>query len=163
MKLTKLFFLLLIICLFGLTNRIFSQSVNPDLDIARLTIFRIHDTCFYERIRKVTDSPAIGDTIRHEKISAAAPLNDNCGSATPLTVNAACINGTTENGTTQAGEVLTPSCVASAFNQTVWYRFVATNVNMYVNINVTSFGGNGALWSPAAWACAVYYLQPHQR
>lgn len=156
MKLTKLFFLLLIVCLLGLTNRIFSQSVNPDLDIARLTIFRIHDTCFYERIRKVTDSPAIGDTIRHEKISAAAPSNDNCGSATPLTVNAACINGTTENGTTQAGEALTPSCVASAFNQTVWYSFVATNVNMYVNINVTSFGGSGALWSPTAWASAVY-------
>ncbi len=156
MKPTKLLYILLLTIFFGMKLEVFSQTVNPDLDLARSTIFSNHDTCIYERLRKPIDSALLFDTIQNEKLSAAAPANDNCGSATPLTVNAACVNGTTENGTTQGSEVTTPSCVASAFNQTVWYSFVATNVNMYVNINVTSFGGNGALWSPTAWASAVY-------
>ncbi|MFM7217446.1 MAG: hypothetical protein ACKO1U_05455, partial [Bacteroidota bacterium] len=58
------------------------------------------------------------------------PANDDCNSAAPLTVNAACTSGTTDQGTVQAGESTTPGCVTSAFTQTVWYRFVATSTTM---------------------------------
>ncbi len=55
----------------------------------------------------------------------AQPANDNCSNATNLTVNAACIAGTTAAGTVQAGEVTAPSCAGGTFNQTVWYKFTA--------------------------------------
>src|SRR5690349_14909023 len=86
----------------------------------------------------------------------AQPANDNCANATNLTVNAVCIAGTTETGTVQGGEVTSPSCAGGAFNQTVWYKFTATATHMYVQLNLTTFGGNGATWGPGYWTCVVY-------
>ncbi|MFM9028514.1 MAG: T9SS type A sorting domain-containing protein [Bacteroidota bacterium] len=84
------------------------------------------------------------------------PTNDDCNAATTLTVNAGCTNGTTEFGITQLGESTTPGCVTNAFSQTVWYRFTATAPSMFVQLNVTGYGGSGATWGPANWACVVY-------
>ena len=89
--------------------------------------------------------------------AVAPPTNDACGSATLLTVNAACLNGTTDQGTVQTGEVLQPSCAQTAFTQTVWYSFVATSTTMFVQLNTTgTFYGSGATWYPNNWASAVY-------
>ena len=109
------------------------------------------------KLRRAETITEIQTTNRFNRQQAViAPGNDNCASATLIGVNAACISGTTENGTTQAGENLTPPCVGSAFNETVWYRFTATSATMYVQTNLTGFGGSGALWSPTQWAVAVY-------
>ncbi len=70
----------------------------------------------------------------------AAPANDNCASAASITVNASCTSGTTLASTLQGSENLA-SCL-SAFTSTVWYTFVATGTDMYVQIDVTSITGN---------------------
>jgi hypothetical protein len=86
----------------------------------------------------------------------AQPANNNCANATNLSVNAACIAGTTDAATVQAGEVTSPPCAAGAFNQTVWYKFTATSTHMYVQLNLTTFAGSGATWGPGFWTSVVY-------
>ena len=88
--------------------------------------------------------------------SYAQPANDNCANATNLTVNAACVAGTTAAGGTQAGEVTAPSCAGGTFNQTVWYKFTATATHMYVQLVLTTFSGSGATWGPGYWTSVVY-------
>lgn len=69
----------------------------------------------------------------------AQPSNDNCISATLLTVNALPLCGqTTVGATTQVGE--TKPCGATGA-QTVWYKFVATQPNMDVWIDNLVTGG----------------------
>ncbi len=117
----------------------------------------MHESILKERVLQ-----NIHDPIRNLRLNSVAssksvpPANDNCANATVLTVNSACVNGTTDAAGTQSGEALTPSCVTSAFNQTVWYRFTATASRMWVQTEVTTFSGNGTTWGPAAWASAVY-------
>jgi len=86
----------------------------------------------------------------------AQPANNNCANATNLSVNAPCIAGTTDAGTVQGGEVTTPACAAGAFTQSVWYKFTATATHMYVQLNLTTFGGSGATWGPGYWTSVVY-------
>ncbi len=59
----------------------------------------------------------------------AQPANNDCASATSLTVGAACVNGTTASATSQAGEV-TPSC--GVVSQSVWYSFTAASTDMTI-------------------------------
>ena len=89
--------------------------------------------------------------------AVAPPTNDACASATSLVVNAGCVNGTTDQGTIQTGELAQPSCATTAFTQTVWYAFTATSTTMFVQLNTTgTFYGTGATWYPNNWASAVY-------
>lgn len=104
-----------------------------------------HFTCFFLVI-----------TLFSFRAFSQAPANDNCANATNLTVNAACIAGSTENGTVQVGEVTGPSCAGAVFTQTVWYKFTATSTHMYVQLNLTTFGGSGATWAPGYWSSVVY-------
>jgi hypothetical protein len=86
----------------------------------------------------------------------AQPANNDCVNATTLTVNAACIPGTTDAGSVQGGEVTAPSCAGGTFTQSVWYKFTATATHMYVQLNLTTFGGSGATWGPGYWTSVVY-------
>ncbi|MBI3501102.1 MAG: T9SS type A sorting domain-containing protein [Bacteroidetes bacterium] len=76
----------------------------------------------------------------------AQPANDNCASATVLTVNAAAVSGTSASATIEAGEP-TPSC--GTLKQTVWYKFVATATTHEVKINKLSGGctADGVVYS----------------
>jgi hypothetical protein len=67
---------------------------------------------------------------------AQAPANDSCANAIDLTVDAACVSGTTVNSTPDGP---TPSCnTASTGN--VWYKFTATSIQSKVEItNVSGF------------------------
>jgi hypothetical protein len=92
------------------------------------------------------------------KSIAQAPGNDNCASATTLTSGAAPLCAqTTNNGTTQGGEVIASGSVGAAnnFNQTVWYKFVATSANMYVEWEFTGLV-SGATWCSGNASMVVY-------
>jgi gliding motility-associated-like protein len=71
------------------------------------------------------------------------PANDECGGATSLTVNpdfncAAVTAGTTVSAT-QSGSLPSPICgVANAFNDDVWYSFVATSNNHRVQLSAVT-------------------------
>ncbi len=69
-------------------------------------------------------------------ISNAQPSNNNCGSATPLTVNGACVNGTNVAATVQAvpfnEAASTPSCWLTAPNNTVWYSVTPSTTGVHV-------------------------------
>jgi hypothetical protein len=70
----------------------------------------------------------------------APPANDNCANAQPLTSGGACVNGTTVQATVQAGEVF--GCQAPFIpTQTVWYSFVATSTQMYVQTDLLTTSG----------------------
>lgn len=60
----------------------------------------------------------------------------SCANALPLTVNAACVAGTTCQGGAQG-----PSTCLYTGSQCSWYRFTATAASMYVNIDVTTTDG----------------------
>lgn len=84
----------------------------------------------------------------------AQPANNNCGSATTLTPDAACTSGTTLNANTQASE----NCAASGGGitpRTVWYQFTATNDSMVLGIvltNTTNCATQYSVYGPNA-AC----------
>src|SRR3990170_5466756 len=81
----------------------------------------------------------------------AQPANNNCASATVLTVGAAPIAGTSAAATIEVGEP-TPSC--GLLKQSVWYKFVATATSHAVSINKT--GGaciaDGVVYSGTCFA-----------
>jgi len=64
-------------------------------------------------------------------------LNNDCVNAIALVVNDACVIGNT-CGNTEPGESV--ACSPSA-NQTVWYSFIATDVNMVVVVENFFTGG----------------------
>ncbi len=69
----------------------------------------------------------------------AQPANDNCASATTLSVNGSCVNGTTLNATVQSGEPCQNG--GGTTDQTVWYRFTASQASMvldFIKTNVTN-------------------------
>jgi hypothetical protein len=91
-------------------------------------------------------------------LPGSAPANDNCASATTLVsgASATCAQ-TTNNATVQAGEVTAAASTgaSAAFTETVWYKFVATNANMYVEWEFTGLV-SGSTWCPGTLAMVVY-------
>ncbi|HLP10382.1 MAG TPA: T9SS type A sorting domain-containing protein [Flavobacteriales bacterium] len=88
----------------------------------------------------------------------AQPANDNCANATTLTSGAAPLcSQTTDAATVQTGEVTAAASTgaATAFNQTVWYKFTATSTSMYVEWEFTA-PVSGASWCPTRLAMVVY-------
>ncbi|MFT5778352.1 MAG: hypothetical protein ACI837_001308 [Crocinitomicaceae bacterium] len=73
-----------------------------------------------------------------EKMPACSPSSTNtlCSAATPLTVGASCINGTTCDGGAQSAS----SCLYGG-SECSWYSFVATGTDMFVDISVTATDG----------------------
>jgi hypothetical protein len=91
-------------------------------------------------------------------ISAQAPANDNCASATNLVSGASPLCAqTTDGGSVQAGEVVTAATVgaSSNFSQSIWYKFTATSANMFVEWEFTGLTG-GATWCPGRISMVVY-------
>jgi len=83
----------------------------------------------------------------------AQPANDNCASATSLTPGAALLcSQTTQNSSLQGGECFTN--YAGATEQTVWYRFTATNDSLVLNLiktNATNCASpHVRIWGPFA-------------
>jgi hypothetical protein len=85
----------------------------------------------------------------------APPVNDNCANATVLTSNAACVNGTLDQATTEAGEYTASGCAAASPTLTVWYKFTATSTTMYVQMDFTSLV-SGAVWCPSRLFARLY-------
>jgi len=68
----------------------------------------------------------------------AIPSNNNCANAIALTVNSPCVNGTNKEATVQSGENY--ACQGTP-TKTVWYKFVATQSNMFVEVERTASSG----------------------
>ena len=69
------------------------------------------------------------------------PANNNCASATIITVNSNPIcTQTTASATVQGGEYIM-ACTAASIDQTVWYKFTATQSNMSVWVDNSTTGG----------------------
>lgn len=78
-----------------------------------------------------------------------APANDNCINATNLTVDAPLLCIQTTNATSQIGE----QCAnyAGQTNRTIWFKFIATNATMVLDIlktNVTNLPGVLSVYGP---------------
>jgi hypothetical protein len=78
-----------------------------------------------------------------------APSNDNCVSATSLTVNGTLLCVNTASATTQSGE----QCASynGQTNRTIWFSFVATSTTMVLNIlktNITNLPGVLSVYGP---------------
>jgi hypothetical protein len=84
------------------------------------------------------------------------PPNDNCGSATVLTINGGCLPGTTDVSSLQASENI-PSCItnsgATSF-ASVWYRFNSgsnTSLNLsWILTNDANCYPGIVVWGPYA-------------
>jgi len=75
------------------------------------------------------------------QLTVVGQANDNCTNATLLTSNASATCGqTTSGGGVQTGEVVAAASVgaSSNFTATVWYRFVATKADMFIELEITS-------------------------
>ena len=69
----------------------------------------------------------------------AAPVNDDCGTATTLTIDAGLdLTGTTFDATLQGGECYT-NYGGGASEHTVWYRFNANNDSLVFAFNKTNY------------------------
>ncbi|MES1181267.1 MAG: hypothetical protein ABUL44_00575, partial [Flavobacterium sp.] len=89
----------------------------------------------------------------------AAPANDNCTSATALTIDGGCTTGTTASSTIQSGE-LWNTCFATNYTccgggvtyQSVWYSFYTgsnTTLNLaFIQTNTTNCYSGIAVWGP---------------
>lgn len=67
-------------------------------------------------------------------VGAAAPANNNCSTATALTVNTSCV---TTNGTTLGATQSVAGCAGTA-DDDVWYSFVATNASQTITVTPTT-------------------------
>lgn len=88
----------------------------------------------------------INNSTNKAPCSTTAP-NDNCASATSLTVGVACVTQSTCSATIEVGEPA-PICDVTQ-DQTIWYTFVATNENMttIIDINGSSCFVTSAVYS----------------
>lgn len=68
-----------------------------------------------------------------------APNNDPCSGAISLTPGSPCISGTNVNSSTSATDPW-PSCWASSQSNTVWYKFVADDDSMTVDLGSGTLG-----------------------
>ncbi|MCE3297286.1 MAG: hypothetical protein K0R65_3000 [Crocinitomicaceae bacterium] len=84
---------------------------------------------------------------------AAQPANDNCASATVLTVNGACTSGTNVAATTQLGET-GQGCWGTATSNTVWYRFTTGAAGVY-NVGTDNGGTTDTQIKIISGSCAV--------
>lgn len=88
------------------------------------------------------------------KIVAAPPVNDNCASATSLTVNPNFNCGVTTAGTTesatQSSTAPVPTCSATGINDDVWYKFIATGTAHRVSL--TNIAGGVTAMSFAVYS-----------
>ncbi len=81
------------------------------------------------------------------------PANDNCASATVMTIDGPCITGTTNTATTEGGESLCISPGGGITPQTVWYRFTANNDSLvlgFIQTNSTNCATVLAAYGPFA-------------
>lgn len=105
-------------------------------------------------IKEVDKNVFYDDCWRVNRGLLIIPSNDDCSNATTLSINSPCIIGTTDQGTLQVGEPQ-PPCATLTFNQSVWYRFIATATRMYVQLELNSV--IGGLMSSGRWVSAVYH------
>jgi hypothetical protein len=87
-------------------------------------------------------------------LSAQSQPNNNCASATVLTVGAACTNGTNVGSTLEIGEP-TPACWLTAANTTVWYRFTTGAAGNYV-VSTDNGGTTDTQMQLYSSACGIY-------
>lgn len=138
-----------------MTQSLFAQTaVNSD--VRKISLELTKSKIMYLPVVEVDEQAPADHSAERNSLPVPSPSNDNCNNAKALVVNASCTTGTTDGGNTQTNEVTLPTGTTLAFNQTVWYSFVATNTKMYVNTYVTAYTGSGLLWSPGSWTCAVY-------
>src|SRR5689334_19233248 len=84
-----------------------------------------------------------------------AQPNNNCASATVLTVGAPCTNGTNAGATLEFGEPALAGCWASAASNTVWYTFTTGSAGNYT-ISTDNGGTTDTELKLYSSACGVY-------
>lgn len=87
--------------------------------------------------------------------NAFAQPNNNCASATVLTVGAPCTNGTNAGATTEFGEPVLAGCWASAASNTVWYTFTTGTAGNYT-ISTDNGGTTDTQLKLYSSACGIY-------
>ena len=83
------------------------------------------------------------------ELAACDPTNEICANAIPLTVGAACVNGSTCGG----GSVESFSCDPGSQNEAVWYSFTATQTEMLLTASTTQIGGCAIVTSVFSGTC----------
>lgn len=89
------------------------------------------------------------------------PLNDDCAGAVNLTVNSTLTCTITTSGTTQSATLSAPvpnsTCgVANAFNDDVWYKFIATSTDHRISLsNIVSTGAAGMVITAYSGTCTT--------
>jgi gliding motility-associated-like protein len=119
-------------------------GTTSPLQINGLTIGNVY------YVRVFTGS-SLASTVANFSICVATPppppANDECSGAIALTVNTDFLCGVTTAGTTLSATPSTslpvPSCgVANAFNDDVWYSFIATNARHRITLSaITGYSG----------------------
>lgn len=81
------------------------------------------------------------------RVPPPVPANDECVSATVLTVNPDYNCGVTTNGTTSSAtqSAITPTCSGSGINDDVWYQFTATHSQHRITLTNISDGNAMAI------------------
>ncbi|MGV3630666.1 MAG: hypothetical protein ACO1O6_05655 [Bacteroidota bacterium] len=83
----------------------------------------------------------------------AQPANNNCASATTLTVDAPCTSGTNVAATTQLGETA-QGCWGTATSHTVWYTFTTGSAGVY-NVGTDNGGTTDTQLKIISGSCAL--------
>jgi len=105
-----------------------------------------------------TQPPAAIDNISLTSAIPTPPTNDECVSATSLTVNGTATCSTSTNGTTMFATQSLAGCSGTA-DDDVWYSFVATNANHAITVTPTTLSDvvfqvfNGACGSLSSIIC----------
>ena len=134
-------------------------STNPDMP--RITVTQPAGTTVYIRMY------GFGGETGTFGICVTAnipPANDNCPNAQSLTVNANLLCGTvtagTTNNATQSTNLPNPPCgLANAFNDDVWYTFVATGVTHRVSLLNITGGSTNMVMNVYAGTCTALVQQ----
>lgn len=110
-----------------------------------------------QRVSEYEDVSALrigsGTTDAEPAMQLPPPGNDNCASATVLTVDGACTSGTTNTASQEAGEYLCISPGGGIAPETVWYRFTANNDSLvlgFIQTNSTNCATVLAAYGPFA-------------
>jgi gliding motility-associated-like protein len=125
-----------------------TQVACSDPEVFNVAGLVVGDTYYVRVFTKSTSLTTYANTFNICVSSPQPPANDECTGAIPLTINsnltcATSLQGTTV-GATLSVNLPTPSCaVTNAWNDDVWYSFVATSTSHRVTLlNITGLTTN---------------------
>jgi len=121
------------------SEKYLNMMAPAETDSANFGLMKIDSDPFDDMIQIIsTDANRGAASSPGANSPTAIPVNNDCINAISLTVNAACINGTNKEATVQPGE--STGCQGTV-TKTVWYKFIAANSNMFVEVERTASSG----------------------